>query len=68
MLTSTITVKGMTCGHCEAAVKSELSKIASVTNVVVDLGTGVVAIDSTDVVDSAAVAEAIEEAGFELVS
>ena len=40
MSTATYTVTGMTCGHCVNAVTTELSSIAGVTAVDVDLDTG----------------------------
>ena len=40
MTTTTITVSGMTCGHCEAAVKEELGALGGVTEVAVDLNAG----------------------------
>ena len=36
----TLHVPGMTCGHCEAAVKEEVGKVAGVADVSVDLATG----------------------------
>ena len=35
-------VPGMTCGHCEAAVKGEVGKVTGVVDVAVDLGTKLV--------------------------
>ncbi|MGA0329841.1 MAG: heavy-metal-associated domain-containing protein, partial [Ilumatobacteraceae bacterium] len=37
MSRTTFSVPGMTCGHCEQAVSTELSKIIGVTSVTVDL-------------------------------
>lgn len=64
--TTTVTVQGMTCGHCVNAVESELAKIDGVTAVHADLETGVVAISSDAAVDTAAIAAAVDEAGYEL--
>jgi copper chaperone len=61
-------VVGMSCGHCVAAVTAEVSKIAGVTKVDVDLAAGVVTVESTDVVDHGAFGEAIDEAGFAVTS
>lgn len=58
-------VPGMTCGHCEAAVKGEVSKVAGVTNVAVDLETKLVTVTGS-AVDHAALVSAIDEAGFEV--
>lgn len=65
MSTTTLTVPGMTCGHCSSAVTSEVSKVAGVTAVVVDLDTKLVTIEG-DNVDHAALVAAVDEAGFEV--
>jgi copper chaperone CopZ len=61
-------VPGMTCGHCEQAVTDEVSKIAGVTNVNVDLDSKSVVVESTGPVDWEALVAAVDEAGFEAVS
>ena len=58
-------VPGMSCGHCEAAVKGEVSKVVGVTGIHVDLDTKLVTV-SGDGVDRAAVVAAIDEAGYEV--
>lgn len=63
---TTITVEGMTCGHCVAAVQQEVGEIPGVTGVDVDLATGVVAIASEGELDPTAVAAAVDEAGYEV--
>lgn len=60
--TTTIIVKGMTCGHCKAMVEKNLSKLPGVTSVVVDLATGRTTIVGTP--DMAAVREVIDDLGF----
>lgn len=60
------TVKGMTCGHCVNSVSTELGRIAGVTGVRVDLATGAVTVTSTAPLTEAAVAAAVDEAGYEL--
>lgn len=62
-----IDVKGMTCGHCVNSVTTELKKIAGVSEIEVDLATGKVTIQARNEIDEAAIAEAIDEAGYELV-
>ena len=57
-------VDGMTCGHCIAAVTTEVSKLDGVTNVDVDLAAGAVTVESGQPIDPNAFAAAIEEAGF----
>ena len=64
--TTTITVDGMTCGHCVAAVESEVGKLDGVTGVAVDLASGQVTIVSEIAPDAAAVQAAVEEAGYEV--
>jgi len=66
--TATYTVAGMTCGHCVRSVTEEVTKIAGVTGVDVDLASGAVRVASRTPVDSVAVADAVEEAGYKLVS
>jgi copper chaperone CopZ len=66
MTVEQIKVTGMTCGHCAAAVSGELSKLAGVSNVDVDLETGIVRIETSVALDPTAVAAAVDEAGYEL--
>ena len=68
MTTATYTVTGMTCGHCVSAVTEELTKLDGVQKVDVDLATGHVAVESDQPLDDAAVAAAIDEAGFQVQS
>ena len=66
MTTQTFSVTGMTCGHCEHAVSSELKTLNGVTDVAVDLvagGTSAVTVTSTQPLDEAQVAAALDEAG-----
>lgn len=65
-MNTTITVSGMTCGHCVNSVTEELSKISGVKEVKVDLETGKVDITSDGELAKAALAGAISEAGYEL--
>ena len=65
---STFSVRGMTCGHCVAAVTEELSALDGVTDVAVDLPGGAVTVASTAPLDREAVRAAVDEAGYELVS
>ena len=64
MNTETITVTGMTCGHCVASVTEEISEIGGVESVDVDLPTGQVTVTSSQPLDPAAVRAAVEEAGY----
>jgi copper chaperone len=58
-------VPGMSCDHCEAAVKGEVGKVAGVRRVGVDLATKVVTVEG-DQLDLQAITAAIDEAGFEV--
>ena len=58
------TVNGMSCAHCESAVRSELLAISGVVAVDVDLGTKQVIASGTDL-DDRALRAAIAEAGYE---
>ena len=64
--TSTYTVTGMTCQHCVASVTEEVQEIPGVENVEVDLATGAVTVTSAESLDDAAIAAAVEEAGYSL--
>ena len=66
MQTKTYTVTGMTCAHCVNSVGAEIKQIPGVTDVQVDLAGGVVTVISGQPLDDAAVAAAVDEAGYEL--
>ncbi|GGF18210.1 heavy-metal-associated domain-containing protein [Williamsia phyllosphaerae] len=68
MSTATYTVTGMTCAHCVASVTEEVSEIAGVDGVEVDLDSGALTVTSSDPIDPAAVAAAVAEAGYDLVA
>jgi copper chaperone len=63
----TLSVPGMTCGHCEAAVTTEVGRVSGVTSVDVDLETKLVVVRGTDL-DRGAVVAAIDEAGDDVGS
>jgi copper chaperone len=68
--TTTYAVTGMTCGHCISAVTEEVRKLAGVSTVHVELvpeGESVVTVTSDEPLPRAAVREAVDEAGYELV-
>jgi copper chaperone len=64
--TATYTVTGMTCSHCVSAVDAELRRIPGVREVEVRLDGGQVTVTSDGPVQRAAVAAAVDEAGYEL--
>jgi copper chaperone len=60
-------VAGMTCSHCKVAVTEEVSRVAGVSSVDVDLDSKLVRVHGTGV-DDAAVRAAIDEAGYDAVT
>jgi copper chaperone CopZ len=60
-------VAGMTCDHCARAVRAEVSTIEGVTDVDVDLTSGVVRVTAEQPVPTTALRDAVEEAGYTLV-
>lgn len=66
--TSTYTVTGMTCSHCVASVREEVTKVDGVNAVDVELATGTVIVRSEGPVDRAAVVAAVDEAGYEVTA
>ncbi len=64
---TTITVSGMTCAHCTAAVTKELTAIAGVQDVAVELDSGIVTITSSRALSAAELAAAVDEAGYRVV-
>ncbi len=62
----TYVVTGMTCEHCVNSVTEEVSAIDGVTDVQVDLATGGLTVTSSGPVEDAAVAAAVDEAGYAL--
>jgi copper chaperone len=61
------TVSGMTCSHCVLSVREEISEIAGVDAVDVDLASGRVTVSGQGFSDEA-VAGAVAEAGYGVVS
>jgi copper chaperone CopZ len=64
--TTTYQVTGMTCGHCEAAVSGELTRLPGVREVRVDLATGAVTVTSDGPLPVDDVRDAVDEAGYRL--
>lgn len=65
--TTTFKVSGMTCGHCEGAVREEVGAIPGVTGVTASAATGIVTVTTEGPLDDEAVRAAVDEAGYELV-
>jgi len=72
MTTQTFAVTGLTCGHCVGAVTSELSVLAGVTDVQIDLvvdGTSTLRVTAGKPLTDDEVALALDEAGdYKLVA
>ncbi|MFG2207676.1 heavy-metal-associated domain-containing protein [Streptomyces sp. NPDC048638] len=66
-VTTTYKVTGMTCGHCEGAVSSEIDELEGVTSVQAVAATGLVTVTSAAPLDDEAVRAAVDEAGYDLV-
>lgn len=67
MTTKEIKIEGMSCGHCEMAVRKELSRLDDVKVKIVKIGEAVVEYDETKV-DEQKLYRAIEEAGYKPVN
>ena len=63
---TTYTVTGMTCGHCAAAVTEEVSAVAGVVSVEVDVERGTVLVTGEGFGDDQ-VRAAVDEAGYAVV-
>ena len=63
-----IKVKGMSCGHCAAAVTRALQSLPGVSEVQVDLAGGRVTYQSAGSLPPEEVARVIKTAGYEVVA
>ena len=59
---TTLAVIGMTCGHCQKAVTEALEGVDGVTDVEVDLESGVAKVEGTG--DADALVSAVEDEGY----
>ncbi len=60
------TVQGMTCSHCVSSVREEVSEVAGIEGVDVDLASGRLTVSGQDVSDEA-IKAAVAEAGYGVV-
>lgn len=58
----------MTCGHCEASVREEVSELPGITDIEVDRSRNFLSVTADGEIDNAAVIAAVEEAGYEAVA
>lgn len=65
--TTEYSVTGMSCGHCETAIRSEVGLIEGVQTIEVSAETGRLVVTSVEPVDDAAVIAAVDEAGYDAV-
>jgi len=63
-----IQVKGMSCGHCAAAVTQALTSLPGISEVQVDLASGRVAYQSQGRASRDEVARAVKAAGYEVAA
>ena len=68
MTTATFIATGMTCEHCVSSVTKEVTELAHVTSVTVDLPTGRVTVESDCPLAADEIIVAIEKAGYAAVS
>lgn len=64
----TIRIEGMSCGHCSARVTKALEALEGISAVTVDLEAGTAVIEAADAVSEAALREAIDDAGYDVLS
>lgn len=62
----TLLVEGMSCGHCEMAVKKAVGALEGVESVLVDLGAKKVEVEGNNLEDNI-IKEAIEDAGYDVM-
>ena len=60
----TYSVPAIHCAHCATSIREEVSEVAGVEDIAVDLDTKVVTVSGREL-DDAALRAAIEEAGYE---
>jgi copper chaperone len=67
MNTTKYQVTGMTCGHCEVAIRAEVGQIGGVEHIEVSSASGKLVITSAVALDESAVLGAVDEAGYSAV-
>jgi len=69
MKSATIKVAGMTCGGCVKSIENALNEQVGIQKVAADLDAGTVAVDfDANVIQVAAIEQAIEKAGFDVAA
>jgi len=67
-MTKKLFIEGMSCGHCVAHVEEALKELDGVKSALVSLEEKTAVIELTHNVDDEKLKEAIDEAGYEIVS
>jgi copper chaperone CopZ len=60
-----LTIQGMKCSHCSAAVERALSELEEVESAAVDLAAGTALVTGNEL-DAAKLAKAVEDLGYEV--
>ncbi|MDR3347991.1 MAG: copper ion binding protein [Acidaminococcales bacterium] len=68
MAKTVLKVEGMSCEHCVAAVKKAVGALSGVTAVSVDLNGKSVTVEHDPAADKAALTNAIEEQGYDVLA
>jgi copper chaperone len=66
-MNKTFEVKGMTCGHCEGRVTSEILRIPGVTEVIASAEKANVIVESEAEISQESVELAVQRAGYSVV-
>jgi copper chaperone len=66
MNTNTYEVRGVNCENCVRSITTKVTAVPGVTGVSFDLPTGTMEVDADRLVDSSAVRQAVEQAGFQI--
>jgi copper chaperone len=61
----TFSVRGISCGHCRAAITAEIEKLAGIETVDVDFERKIVTVTG-EALDDGALRAAIDEAGYDV--
>ena len=64
MTTTEYQVTGMSCEHCERAVREELSELPGLESIEVSASTGKLVVVTSGPIDDAPVLAAVDEAGY----
>ncbi len=63
----TISIEGMSCGHCSGRVTKALQELDGVTDVVVNLEAKNATLEASEAVTDALLKETVEDAGYDVM-